>query len=108
VLLVYWAFRASYRAAAAYETVTVTTSELVVRQVGHRGRKTELTFNPLWVKLERESDPEFGAGRLYLVSRGRKFTIAGYLSPREKDAFAGALLAALHEARRGPTRTVMA
>jgi uncharacterized membrane protein len=106
VLLVYWAFRANYRAARAYETVTVTASEILVRRVSHRGHKTELTFNPLWVKLEREADPEFGAGKLYLVSRGRKFTIAGYLSPKEKDAFAGALLAALHEAKRGPTRNV--
>jgi uncharacterized membrane protein len=108
VLLVYWAFRANYRAANAYETVTVTASEIIVRQVSHRGQKTELTFNPLWVTLERESDPEFGAGKLYLVSRGRKFAIAGFLSPKEKDAFSGALRAALHEARRGPTRTVTA
>src|SRR5215475_7576317 len=31
VLLVYWAFRANYRAAAAYEDVVVTPSELRVR-----------------------------------------------------------------------------
>ena len=108
VLLVYWAFKANYRAARAYETVTVTASEIRVRQVGPRGVSTELSFNPLWVQLEREVDPEFNAGKLYLVSRGRKFAIAAFLSPREKDGFAKALLAALHEARRGPTRTVQA
>ena len=37
VLLVYWAFRANYRAAAAFEEVTVTPSELRLRQVSHRG-----------------------------------------------------------------------
>src|SRR5205809_4192221 len=58
VALVYWAFKANYRAARAYETVTVTASELTVRQVSHRGGTTQFTFNPLWVKLERESDPE--------------------------------------------------
>ncbi len=108
VILIYWAFKANYRAARAYETVTVTASEILVRQVGHRGGITEMKFNPLWVTLERESDPEFNAGKLYLVSRGKKFAIAGYLSPKEKDAFANALRAALHEARRGPTRTVTA
>ena len=108
VLLVYWAFKANYRAARAYETVTVTSSELVVRQVSHRGGTREFSFNPLWVKLEREADPEFNAGKLYVVSRGEKFAIAGFLSPKEKDTFAKALLAALHEARRGPTRTVLA
>jgi uncharacterized membrane protein len=108
VLLVYWAFRANYRAARAYETVTVTASEISVRKVSHHGATTEMTFNPLWVKLEREADPEFNAGQLYLVSRGKKFAIAGYLSPKEKDAFTAALQAALNEAKRGPTRTITA
>src|ERR1044071_4427777 len=38
VLMVYWAFRANYRAAAAFEEVTVTPSELRVRRVSHRGK----------------------------------------------------------------------
>ena len=38
VLLIYWAFRVNYRAAAAYEEVTVTPSELRVRKVTHRGK----------------------------------------------------------------------
>jgi uncharacterized membrane protein len=41
VLLVYWAFRVSYRRAKAYEQVTVTPSELTVRQVSHQGRISE-------------------------------------------------------------------
>src|SRR6202790_872603 len=38
VLLVYLAFRANYRAAAAYEEVTMTACELKVRKVSHRGK----------------------------------------------------------------------
>src|ERR1700757_1322952 len=72
VLLVYWAFRANYRAAAAYEEVVVTPSELRVRKVSHRGQVSEWALNPLWARLEYESDEEFGLQRLYLVSRGRK------------------------------------
>ena len=49
VLLVYWAFKANYRSARAYETVTVTSSDIVVRKVGQRGAVTEMSFNPLWV-----------------------------------------------------------
>src|ERR1700748_3247137 len=41
VALVYWAFRANYRAAAAFEEVTVTPSELKVRRVSHRGEVAE-------------------------------------------------------------------
>src|ERR1700742_4840939 len=37
VLLVYWAFRANYRAAGAYEEITVTPSELKLRKVLERG-----------------------------------------------------------------------
>jgi uncharacterized membrane protein len=106
VLLVYWAFRANYRAAAAYEEVVVTPSELRVRKVSHRGQVSEWALNPLWARLEYESDEEFGLQRLYLVSRGRKLPIASFLPPQEKESFAAALAAAIGEAKRGPTRTV--
>ena len=106
VLLVYCAFRANYRAAAAYEEVVVTPSELRVRKVSHRGQVSEWTLNPLWCRLEYESDEEFGLQRLYLVSRGRKLAIASFLPPQEKESFAAALAAAIGEAKRGPTRTV--
>src|SRR5581483_10368889 len=80
VLLVYWAFRANYRAAAAYEEVTVTASELRVRKVSHRGKVSEWTLNPLWVKLDRETHEEFGIESLFLVTRGRKLPVAAFLS----------------------------
>src|SRR5947209_20595154 len=55
VALVYWAFRANYRAAAAFEEVTVTASELRVRRVSHRGEIAEWTLNPGWPTLDRET-----------------------------------------------------
>ncbi len=107
VLLVYWAFRINYRAALAYEEVIVTASELKLRKVSHRGRVKEWTLNPLWVRLHRETHEEFGIERLWLVSRGRKVAIANFLNPGEKESFADALAAAIGEAKRGPTRTVL-
>jgi uncharacterized membrane protein len=107
VLLVYWAFRANYRAAAAYEEVTVTPTELRVRKVSHRGRVSEWSFNPLWVRLERDRHDEFGLQGLFVVSHGRRLPIANVLSPQEKESFATALAEAIGEARRGPTRTVV-
>jgi uncharacterized membrane protein len=106
VLLVYWAFRINYRRALAYEEVMVTASELRVRKVSHRGRTAEWTFNPLWVRLDRDVHAEFGIERLFLVARDRRLPIAGFLSPPEKESFAAALTAAIGEAKRGPTRTV--
>jgi uncharacterized membrane protein len=107
VALVYWAFRVNYRRATAYEQVTVTPSELTVRKVTHHGRMREWTLNPLWVRLERVVHEEFGIERLFLVSHGRQLVIAGCLGAGEKESFATALSAALGEARRGPTRTVL-
>ena len=106
VLLVYWAFQVSFHRAKAYEQVTVTPSELTVRKVSPRGRISEWTLNPLWVRLDRVVHAEFGIERLFLVSHGRRLAIAGFLGPDEKASFALALSAALGEAKRGPTRTV--
>jgi uncharacterized membrane protein len=107
VLLIYIAFRANFRAARAYEEVTVTASELTVRKVSHHGVVREWTLNPLWVQLDRIVHEEFGIERLFLVSRGRRLAIASFLGPDEKASFARALAAALGEAKRGPTRSVV-
>jgi uncharacterized membrane protein len=107
VLLIYWAFRVNYRAANAYEQVIVTASELKVRKVSHRGQVAEWTLNPLWTRLDKQSHQEFGIEKLFLVSRGQKLAVANFLGPDEKADFAAALGAALGEAKRGPTRTVV-
>ena len=106
-LLIYWAFQANFRAARAYELVTVTASELKVRQVSHRGGARECTLNPLWVRLDRIVHEEFGIERLFLVSHGRRLPIAAFLGPNDKASFARALSNALGEAKRGPTRRVL-
>src|SRR6266545_2036006 len=91
VLLVYWAFRANYRAASAFEQVTVTPSELKVRKVSHRGEVAEWALNPVWVQIEQETHEEYGLMRLFLVSHGKRLAIANFLSPQEKESFAAAL-----------------
>jgi len=107
VLLVYVAFHANFRAARAYEELKVTASELTVRKVSHRGSVREWTLNPVWVQLDRVVHEEFGIERLFLVSRGRRLSIASFLGPDEKASFARALSNALGEARRGPSPTVV-
>ena len=104
VLLLYWAFRINYRAANAYEVVTVTPVELRVRKVSHRGRVREWAINPLWATLEKTSIEEFGIDRLFLVSRGKKLIVGSFLGPAEKASFAKALGNALADAKRGITR----
>jgi len=103
VLAIYWAFRINFRHASATEEILVTPSELRVRRVSHRGHAVEFVLNPLWVQLDQKIDAEFGIERLYLVSKGRRVSIASFLGPDEKASFAKALTAALHAARRGPS-----
>jgi uncharacterized membrane protein len=107
VLLLYWAFRINYRDAAAYEEVRVTPSELVMRKVSRRGEVREWKLNPAWARLHRETHEEFGIQHLFLVSHGKRLSIASFLGPHEKESFADALAAALGAARRGVTRTVV-
>jgi uncharacterized membrane protein len=107
VVLLYWAFRINYRAAAAYEVVTVTPVELRVRKVNPRGRIREWAINPLWVTLDKVVHEEFGIEHLFLVSRGKRLVVASFLGPDEKASFAQALGRAIGEAKRGVTRTVI-
>ena len=50
-----------------------------------------MAFNPLWTRLDREVDDEFGLQRLALISRGEHVVIARDLSPPERETFAEAL-----------------
>src|ERR1700722_11001906 len=102
VLAVYWAFRINFRDATASEEISMTHSELRVRRVSHRGHVVEWVLNPLWVQLDQKTHAEFGIEKLYLVSKGRRVSIARFLGPDEKASFAKALMTALQAARRGP------
>jgi uncharacterized membrane protein len=103
VLAIWWAFRVNYHRGQAVEEITVTPFELRVRRISPRGQVSEWVLNPLWVQLTEEAHAEFGIERLYLVSRGRRLSVASFLGADEKASFAKALMAALQAARRGPT-----
>jgi uncharacterized membrane protein len=102
-LAIYWAFRVNYLRGNATEEITVTPSEIRVRRVSHRGHVVEWVLNPLWVQLDQVAHAEFGIEQLFLVSRGRRVSIARFLGPDEKASFVKALTMALQAAKRGPT-----
>ena len=103
VLAIWWAFRVNYRRGEDTEEIIVTPTELRVRRVSHRGQVAEWVLNPLWVQLDQVTHAEFGIEQLFLVSRGRRVSIARFLGPDEKASFVKALMAALQAAKRGPT-----
>lgn len=102
VALFYFAFRASFAAAEAFEEHAVTFFEVSVAKVSARGARVEWRFNPAFVRMEREVHEEFGVERLRLVSRGRTLEVASFLGREAKAEFAGEFSRALAEARRGP------
>lgn len=102
VLLLWLAFRWSYRTARAREEVAVTPLQLFVRKISHWGDVSEWRFNPLWVRLTSEEDEDYGMTRLAITERNRSLDVAGFLSPPERAEFADALGAALAQAKRGP------
>jgi uncharacterized membrane protein len=102
VALLYFAFRANFRAARAYEDFHLTYLELLFARANARGARREWRFNPAWVRLERVDHVEFGPQKLSLVSRGRRWEVARFLGPDQKAEFAATFAAGLAQARRGP------
>lgn len=100
-LALYLAFRVNYRRGESFEEVVVTPIELLFRRVTERGERREWRFNPLWTKLDRETDEDFGLQKLALVSRGERLIIARDLSPPERESLADALGKALADVKRG-------
>ncbi|MBX3494824.1 MAG: DUF2244 domain-containing protein [Parvibaculum sp.] len=98
VLLVWWAFRANYRAARAHETVQLSDGELRVRRVDAKGRARAFSFQPYWVRLALKENPDKST-HLHLLSHGRTLEVASFLSAPERKDFARALEAALVEQR---------
>ena len=94
------AISANARSGRSFEQVVLTPFELLLRRVSHRGERREWRFNPLWTKLGRETDDEFGLQRLWLISRGEHVAIARELSPPERESFARALGSALVQVNR--------
>lgn len=102
VLALFIAFHVNFRHARAFERIVVTPLEILLRKVSHHGREAVWRFNPVWTRLEKQTDEDYGLLGLTLVSRGQSVAVAAALSPQERAGFADALGAALASARRGP------
>ena len=98
VLLVYLAFRASYRSARMHEWVRLTEDTLTVERVGRRGERRRWQFQPFWLRVVLEERDE--TNRLVLTSHGRELVVGGFLAPAERRNLAAALKEALVRWRR--------
>ncbi len=101
VLLVYVAFRLSYRSGRMCEILRLTDGELSVRRVSPRGQVQTWLFQPFWVRLALEDRPGL-ASRLTLSSHGRSIEIGAFLSEGERLELGDALSDALRRQRTAP------
>ena len=102
VVLLYFAFRANFRAAWGHEEVIVGPFEILLRKISHTGEAREWRFNPIWTRLVLEEHEEFGCTRLILASRGQQVSVGHFLGPDDKAHLGRHLSRAIGEAKRGP------
>ena len=101
LILVYAAFRLSYRAARAFEEVYVWPHELLVRQVATNGSAREHRFNPVWARLTVTRLEDEGVVSIAIASHGRSVKVGSFLNPADRASFAEALGRALSAVRLG-------
>ena len=98
LLLLYAAFRANFRAARLYETVTLTRQALTVARVSPRGDAQRWRFQPAWLRVFMADPPEHDSP-LTLRGQGRDLYIGSFLTAAERLELAHALQSALNRAR---------
>ncbi len=89
------------RRGRSFEQVVISQIEVLVARVSHRGERAEWRFNPLWTRLHKVEDEEFGLLSLSFVSRGQRVLVARDASPTERQAVADGLTRALAEVKKG-------
>ncbi|MBC8130672.1 MAG: DUF2244 domain-containing protein [Rhizobiaceae bacterium] len=99
ILLVYVAFRASYRSARAREEVSVSRTDLLVRKISAKGVVQEAHFNPFWARFLVARHEEIGITRMEIAGHGQSTEIGGFLNPDDRESFATAFNRALLTAK---------
>ena len=98
VALIYWAFKANYRAGRLTETLVLSPALLTLTRLHPSGSRERFEFNPYWVRV-RLAEQRDGRNELRLASHGQEFHFARFLSDDERRDFAESLTAALLAAR---------
>ncbi|WAJ29563.1 DUF2244 domain-containing protein [Antarcticirhabdus aurantiaca] len=99
VLLVWLAFRASYRSGRAREEVEVSRTDVSIRKISPEGRVREANYNPFYARLAVSRHEEIGITRMAVTARGQATEVGGFLNPDDRESFASALSKALSTAR---------
>ncbi len=100
LVLVWFAFRWSYRSAKAQEEVKLSSQQLSISKIAPSGRKSEHGFHPLWVKFNVLRHDLIGVTGMNVEANGRRVSFGSILNPDDRESFAKAFALALSEAKR--------
>ena len=98
VLLIWLAFRMSYRTGRVRERVVIHDGELTIMRRDTRGHEHAWRFPAYWVRTDLERDRR-GFESLYVGSHDRRVQIGAFLTPEELASFRHTLDDALQLAR---------
>jgi uncharacterized membrane protein len=98
LLLIWLAFRASYRSGRMKERVHVTRDCIHVSRYSASGRPEHWVVNPSWARVDFDPEKEQDPQALKLRAGGRRLILGAFLSPPERRAFAEALQGAVRRA----------
>jgi len=101
VVLVYWAFRASYGDRRAHERLQIKDGTLFVHKVDKRGAEEQFSFPSYWLRVTLEESAN-GPERVILSSHGRSLVVGAFLPPDERAHLARELSGALQRAKAAP------
>ncbi len=101
VLLVWLAFKLSYRQGRLRERVTIRDGEMRVSRVLPSGHESRWRLQTAWSRVVIDN-PKQHEARVRVVSKGRSLVLGAFLSPDERMAFGASLAAAV--ARAGAAR----
>lgn len=98
ILIVWLAFKLSYRQGRLRERVRVTPEEMLVARVLPSGHETRWRLQPYWTNVAIDR-PVGHESQVRVVSKGKTLILGAFLSPQERGRFAEALAGALGKAR---------
>jgi uncharacterized membrane protein len=101
VLIVFVAFKISYRQGRLSETLEIERDVLRLTRLHPSGRRERFEFSAYWVRVLLNFGQD-GRSALRLSSHGQEVPFAQFLTDDERQAFAATLQAALTTARRAP------
>lgn len=98
VLLVWLAFKVSYRQGRLREWVRMSEDALWISRVLPSGHETRWRLQPAWTRVVIDK-PVRHESQIRVVSKGKTLILGAFLSPEERARFAEALQGALGQAR---------